>query len=233
VIAGSDINQAYVYTASYKSDGSAVLWSHVDTASGYDYAVGLNASGQVIVAGADSSGVSNAYVAAYSSDGQTKQWSHLDSTGGANGTLFTCLTLDGAGNILVGGGYNTASSSVMHTVKYAPDGSSVLWHMDDSSNALGVYGYGIAVDHAGNAVVIGDSTTDQNHGYANMHLVTYRSSDGAVLWTKDNNSGGNSGYGGSAVAVQPGSGDVVGTGSMLVGGVTNMECQTVSYGCPY
>ena len=113
------------------------------------------------------------------------------------------LVSDSNGDIIITGStYDSVNSSV--TIKYSGGDGHVLWQRSYGGPVNGYYSSsGVTVDSSGNVAVTG--YTIGIDGYPDYYTAKYAAADGALLWEKRSNDGG------EVVAVD-GSGNVVVTG---------------------
>jgi DNA-binding beta-propeller fold protein YncE len=142
--------------------GSNELWTRQFAVGEGTFAearsVRTDASGNVLVAGNQSSGI---FVRKFNPDG-SELWTALDDSGYLQGHS---LSVDGSGNVLVAG---------LFVRKYDPDGG-VLWSVDATD--FGGSPACVDVDGAGNVFVVGSATDG-------VVLRKY-DPDGNVLWTSE------------------------------------------------
>jgi hypothetical protein len=220
-----------VFLAKYDANGNN-LWARNIGGPGYAYAVAVNASGAVAVAGTCSgtatigtttfTGIGNAdgYLARYDASGNFI-WAR--SMGGADFDNLTGLAMDVAGNAYVSGSFTT--SATFGTIPISGTGTSDMFlaKYDDNGDAVWAQsmegtgsktGSALAIDGAGNIIAtgsysgsidLGTVTLASGPGNWNIFLAGY-SPAGANLWAQEIPTVGYTQS--SAIAVRP-SGDIV------------------------
>jgi len=157
-------------TIKYSSAG-VPLWTNYynGPVNGWDggFALGLDADGNVFVAGKSATGSNDAYVTIKYSTAGVPLWTNRYSPGSEP----VALAVDGSGNVLVTGGLDVGGTT---TVKYSSAGA-LLWARTYSGDASAM-----AIDASGNVVVTGWS--GNSLGMPDYATVAY-SSAGAPLWT--------------------------------------------------
>jgi uncharacterized delta-60 repeat protein len=111
-----------------------------------------------------------------------------------------------------------------YTAKHSAASGSLLWEKRFHSLGLGNYGYALAVDGSGNAVVTGYAQSGDAFDY---YTAKYAAADGALLWEKRYNGPVASDDRALAVALDA-NGNVVVTG-FSVGSSTNKDYYTAKY----
>lgn len=146
---------------------------------GEGYAVGRNSAGRYVVAGQEfpASGSKNALLIQYDIYDDIG-WQRKLSSGSDD--IWRDLVIDASDNIFVVGNTASASTTAMLIAKYNSSGT-VQW-----SRTLGgtgyEEGYGIALDSAGDVVIVGQ-TTAQGQGQYDFVVAKYNSS-GALQWQR-------------------------------------------------
>lgn len=200
---------AVYYTAKYAAATGALLWDNrFRTLTGHAaaYAVAVDASGNVLVAGSSD-------VVKYAAANGALLWSRpftgdglavkADGSGNvvvagrnstakyasADGALLWQkpvgagpLALDAHGNVMLTGSFydQAQDRGVVHTVKYASANGAILWERrSDGPPHSYSSGRAVAVDESGNVVVAGLGYNRRNHDY---FTAKYAAADGAVLW---------------------------------------------------
>jgi hypothetical protein len=229
------------------SPAGAHLWSRRmgGTAEEWVFGLAVDGNGNPAITGhstgtADFGGGSLAgtggkdiFVAQYSGSSGAHLWSRR--IGGSLDDVGRGVAIDGSGDVVVTGYF--ASSSVnfgsgamansggadMFLVKYSSDGSALWSKRFGSSLSLDEKSFGVAVDPLGNVLMTGTvvGTIDfgggslTGDGYYDIFIAKFGSA-GAHVWSKRTGAGG-----GTAVAAEAGTGNVVATGYFLGTSVVN------------
>ncbi|HXI68876.1 MAG TPA: SBBP repeat-containing protein [Verrucomicrobiae bacterium] len=170
-------------TIKYARDGTP-LWTnrwdgpaHLHDSAGY---LAVDVAGNVYVAGRSevSSATWDVVTIKYSADGQLLWASHYNRDGtnycGPGG-----LAVDAAGNVLITASLAYATTAYI-TVKYDPLGNAVWTNYYKGSASGSDWAAALAVDHAGNIFVTGDSDGDgTGMNYATLKYAP----DGTAVWT--------------------------------------------------
>lgn len=143
----------------HNSSGT-LIWKRVFTDPVYEAAgIIIDAGGNIYVAGYAGGSINNAIINKYDSSG-TKIWSKM--LGGSALDYFTTISIDSAGNIVVGGQYGYIENNENHfrciTAKYNTQGD-LLW-----SQTFGGYSAGasrVITDNHGNTYTAGKSSINQ------------------------------------------------------------------------
>ncbi len=146
-IAGESSGQWEVF--SLAPDGT-LRWTATDDRSRAARGIAVDAQGDLLVAGDDGRGWR---VAKLDPSGALK-WQHRARAKLAS--VATAIAVDGAGNSTVTGDWGDRSTRKLRVERLDPDGKSVWAYVDPES----VIGHNVAVDAAGNTVVIGDTDRD-------------------------------------------------------------------------
>jgi large repetitive protein len=222
-----------VFLAKFSPDGTQ-LWAHELGSDQEDYGLGIavDHSGDAYITGytygrlpgaAASVGFADAFLAKYSAAG-ARQW--VDEFGVAqHSAVSDGITVDRAGNAFIVGNTNgrlpgqpesNAGAYDAYIAKYSTTGARVWVHrLGTPEND---YGYGIALDQAGNAYMTGDTQGSipgagtRNAGNGSDVFVAKYSTAGKRLWTQQLGARGVDH--GAAVAVD-------GAGNAYVTGYTN------------
>ena len=199
------------FVAKYLSDGTPV-WSRRLGGTGNDGVTGIavDRSGNVFVTGyfqnavdfgggaLSSAGLNDIFVAKYSATGGFLWAKRFGSTSDDEGFG---VAVDGNGDVLVTGMFSTSitfGGTTLSTFGGGPgmfvaklSGATGAHVWSKNLFALSVsYGFGVAVDSAGNALVTGDFFGDAivngvrypNAGQADVFLAKYAAADGAEVW---------------------------------------------------
>lgn len=225
--------QTTVRTLKYNGATGAQLW--VAGLAGLEdsgMAVGVDAGGNVIVAGYTNDNTSGVDMRTTKLNGATgtSMWSVKYS---GNGSVLgidkaLALAIDSAGNAIVSGySLDAPGHKRMRTIKYDGASGAQLWNsvlsgsisgQDDSFAAL-------TLDNAGNPIITG--YTNDLSGGRNMRTAKYNGASGALLWSKLYNYTSTDPDEGYAVAVDS-TGTVTVTGYSL-GASSNQKIRTVQY----
>ncbi|MBK7660142.1 MAG: Ig-like domain repeat protein [Betaproteobacteria bacterium] len=201
----------------YAAGDGAVLWSHtrLGVAGGINLAVAvaIDSAGDPVVTGAVFNGTSSDFLTIkYSGADGTPLWlTSLDDPSNQHASA-RAVALDAAGDAYVAGEYFDALSIDIRIRKYASSDGAVSWTSQPTTGPLrallagDLRGRGMARDAAGNLVVLG---TNFNGSSASLRLLKYASADGALMWERAFDIGGNSGDQAVAVAVDPSGGIMV------------------------
>ncbi len=181
----SNPNNSDLYVAKFSGSSGALVWEYTYSGAGgrsdVAFAVTVNSAGDVFVTGNSrlndfSPMDTETYTAKLSGATGAAIWAaHYNSSQGIESP--SCIGLDGAGNVFVGGEAATSSagSEYPSIIKYSPTGVQ-LWAIIDTTLAnAGVNS--LAVNAAGD-VFISTSAYNAPRFYTEM----YRGSDGARLW---------------------------------------------------
>jgi hypothetical protein len=150
------------------------------------YGVATDSAGDVVVTGA----VTNAsrpytmHTVKYDSSGNTL-WAEEDASG--TQSWGQGVAVDGSGDVVVTGMYDTGSRLVSRTIKYDGSGNE-LWATDDSAG-ISSQGGGVAVNGAGNVVVTGQYGTSA-HPAAIMHTIWLDGASGSPVGSPIDDSSG-------------------------------------------
>jgi large repetitive protein len=194
-----------VFLAKFSSDGTQ-LWAHELGSAEEDYGLGIavDSAGEAYVTGytdgrlpgaATSVGFVDAFLAKYSATG-SREW--VDEFGVAQHSAASeGITVDRAGNAFIVGYTNgrlpgqpesNAGAFDAFIAKYSPTGARVWVHrLGTPEND---YGYGIALDNAGNAYMSGDTqgsipgSGTRNAGNGSDGFVAKYSTTGKRLWSR-------------------------------------------------
>ena len=218
VVTGSSGNfpNADYYTAKYAASDGALLWEKRYNDAYYAIAVALDANSNVVVTGASAVGIDSFgnsirdyYTAKYAAADGALLWEKRYNGPANSFDEAHAVAVDANGNVVVTGySYNANFTNAdYYTAKYAAADGALLWekryngpaNSDDVANA-------VAVDSSGNVVVTGSSSSGSPNYIIDYYTAKYAAKDGALLWEKHSNGGG------QAVTVD-GSGNVVVTGS--------------------
>ena len=216
------LNDDY-YTAKYAGTNGALLWEqrYDGPANGNDEArsVVMDASGNVFVTGESDGGASRAdfYTAKYAAADGALLWGQRYNASTPNYAFPRAVAMDASGNVAVTGtAYNESDHGALsegdyYTAKHAATDGALLWTRRYDGPADGEdWAEALALDSSGNVFVTGFSLYGSNIAYT----AKYAALDGALLWEKHSDGGG------QAMAVD-GSGNVVVTGISLNGNTTD------------
>ncbi len=106
---------------------------------------------------------------------------------GVDGFFFgfqvpVAVVTDSEGAVYINGSINRSRFTDILTIKYAPDGTLVWAAIYDGPSGSTDSGKGIAIDSAGNILVLGQSECD-------FLVIKYDASDGSVIWTNQHDGG--------------------------------------------
>ena len=101
---------------------------------------------------------------------------------GFNDYVFA-LAVDAAGNVIVAGEHQqSATDSDWKVIKYAAADGAILWQRDFAGSGAGLdIPYSVAIDAAGNAIVVGNTHNGTNF---DARIVKYAAGNGATLWER-------------------------------------------------
>ncbi|MCH7870139.1 MAG: PQQ-binding-like beta-propeller repeat protein [Planctomycetes bacterium] len=138
---------------------------------------------------------------------------------GVDGFFFgfqvpVAVVSDSEGAVYINGSINRSRFTDMLTVKYAPDGTEVWSVIYDGPSGSPDSGKGIAIDSAGDILVLGQSECD-------FLVIKYDASDGSVIWTNQHD-GGNCPESGNALTTDD-AGNIYVTGSTRPSGFDHQE----------
>ena len=235
---GSGTGDDYA-TVKYNSAGIqqwVVRYAGAGNATDIAYAVAVDSSGGIRVAGTRRGTVNNDFgVVAYDGAG-TQLWANATETfdgfperlGGSGGiTAKRTLVVDAAGNTYVTAlAYNGTNEDFL-THKFTPDGN-LLWSAAYNGPGNGTdTARALALDSVGNVVVTGQSRgSGTNDDYA---TVKYSGTTGALLWVARYNGPMGSGADGAQAVVVDGDDNVIVTGFSTSGSSFNWDYATVKY----
>lgn len=166
--------------------------------------VAIDASGNVVAAGAVHNGTSNGYdwkVAKFAAATGTVVWQQ-DFHGGFGDDHVYGVALDASGNAYVVGTAWNGADSDWKVIKYRAADGVLLWQQNLGATGTDV-AYGVGVNAAGDAIVYGSVA---NGADTDWKIVKYRATDGVVQWTRT--LAGKSGDRPRAMQVAPSTGDV-------------------------
>jgi hypothetical protein len=183
IVAGVSVNGAgkdAMVILKFAGTNGAVLWQQSFSAGTRDeaYSLALDAAGDAFitgysVAGADSS-VMTLKVAA--SNGAIL-WQRAYNGGGQD--YGQAVAVDASGHVLVTAQVRNARGDYdFKTIKYSGSDGALLWDQSFDGGADD-YAYSIAADAAGNAIVVGSSSSNDQ---TDWKVIGYASANGAVLF---------------------------------------------------
>jgi outer membrane protein assembly factor BamB len=239
----ADLTGQNVRTIKYNGTDGAVLWNvsyiGIGSARGDDRgsAVSIDASGNVLVSGYNTEPVVGSVMRTIKYNGASGAviWNTtqvLLAPASAGGTPYSAksMKVDASGNIFItGASTDLAGGTNMRTAKFSGATGAEIWSLAYTGSGIDPDGsYGLALDPAGNVIVIGDSSNVT--AGTNMRTTKYDGATGAELWsvqrpglTISSTDGGN------AVAVNA-SGDVFVTGISNDGsGSGGQNIRTIKY----
>ena len=221
------------YTAKYAAADGALLWEKryngPGNSSDFAVALGVDSSGNVVVAGASVvSGFNfDYYTARYAAADGALLWEKRYNGTANAGDFAQALALDSEGNAVVTGNSSGSggTKSDYYTAKYAAANGALLWEKRYNGPANGSdQAVAVAVDGSGNVVVTGNSTGSS--GYPDYYTAKYAAANGALLWEQRYNGPANGTDLSVAVAVDA-NGNVVATGSSK--NASNEDFYTAKY----
>ena len=204
-----------------KYHGASGLEQWVATNSLYAFALAINTIGDVVVTGYDFGvGGRNFRTIKYSGSSGSELWNvSFSSNTPSSYDTGRGVAIGPGGDVFVFG----ATGNTSQTIKYNGATGAELWSVP--SNMPDGQWAAIAVDAAGNPVVVG-SSNDTLGGY-NIRTVKYSGATGAELWSVAYNGSANKNDFGSAVAIDADNNVVVtGTSEDAVGG---RNIRTIKY----
>jgi hypothetical protein len=204
------------YTAKYAAANGARLWfrRYNGPGDGDDVAsdVAVDAGGAVIVTGTSrgGNGSNDVYTAKYAGATNDLIWDErYDGPGGGDDSAVA-VAVDGAGNALVAGTVSNNGNPDIYVAKLAAADGDELWSVRDNGTGNGGdSAAALAVDAAGDVIVVGASANGRNQ---DLVITKYAGANGARLWSDRYNGTGDGDDGASAVAVDP-QGNVIVTGT--------------------
>ena len=206
----SDLNQDNnIWLRKYDSDGNAIWTRTYDSLAHREdtgMAVSVDIMGNVIVTGyedrADLSQGFNLWLREYDTNGNTV-WTQTYDCQSHLSNMGRGVATDAQGNVYVTGWENRSDLGQDRNVflsKYDANGN-LLWLQSYDSPAHSFDGgYGVAVDAAGNAYVVGWENRDDLNQYRNILLQKY-DTNGNVIWTQTYDSPGHGNDEGFGVTV--------------------------------
>jgi outer membrane protein assembly factor BamB len=170
----------------YAAATGATLWARaipgLPGGNAFGIALAVDASGNAIIGGSVYNGTNDDMITVkLDSATGTPVWQKT-FTGTANKNEYVfALALDSSGNVIVTGeSQNNLGNYDWLTIKYDATSGTLLWQATYAgSGAADDVPYSIAVDSAGNAVVVGSTNNGAN---LDMKIIKYSGSNGAVLW---------------------------------------------------
>lgn len=163
-------------------------------------AVAVDAHGDVALAGDSTYGTTGRFAAikVRGSDGELL-WRAAAGDADASGQAFA-VAFDPAGDVVVAGGLVSGTTDFdLAVVKFAGATGAERWtHFVDGSAHESDFGTDLAMDAAGNVVVVGRTMND---GTGSDVLVVRVASDGSEIWRRDIDGGANAFDGAHAVAL--------------------------------
>jgi hypothetical protein len=188
IVTGKSADQSFDFaTIKYASADGSVLWAKRYDGPTHDYdaahRVVVDLAGDVIVTGytdPDSAPEDFATVKYAGADGAVLWVKRYDS-GGAD--IANGVATDPMGDVAVVGDVSVGGKHDCYTAKYAASNGALLWehryngpaNLDDSGNS-------VAMDAAGNVIIVGTSRPAATT--ADAYIAKYASADGALLWEK-------------------------------------------------
>ena len=176
------------YTAKLAGVDGQVLWSQRHAGPGrlddIPYAIAIDGSGNVVVSG-ESSGANengNWYVVKYAAGDGRVLWEQRYSTDANSFDRSFAVAIDQAGNVVATG----KAKFDLYTAKYAASDGRLLWQQR-LTGPSSREGRALAIDSAGNAIVVGDSYVS---GRAVVYTVKYDATDGRIRWERMHDGGG-------------------------------------------
>ena len=173
-------------TAKINASTGAIVWQKTFAGAGANeddaYAVAVDAAGNAIVAGLSYTTASNIdiKVIKYAAADGSVLWQRTIDAGPYDAAYAVCV--DAGGNAIVAAESSNASSNIdIHVLKLAAADGATQWDKafdggkDDFVSDL-------AVDAAGNAIVIGESVNAS--GNDDMRVIKYAAADGALVWNQ-------------------------------------------------
>ena len=194
------------YAAKLAGSSGAVLWRKVYDSGLADSAAGLaiDAAGDFTIAGASVASGGNTTIRTVKSSGATGRTVWDRALEGNADARANAVAVDGAGNVVVTGVWNTApGDGDIKTLKYSSAGALVWQATHAGSGAGAEAGRAIAVDARGDVAVTG---TGRSAAGAEFRTLKYAGADGAAQWSYGASSGD------SGVAVLPVNGGIYAIG---------------------
>ena len=212
----------------YSGVDGTLIWQQRHDGPGHSFdgigGLALDSSGNVLLAGG-SVGLGTGpdfYTAKYAGADGALLWERRFNGAGNYSDFAASVAVDRDGNVLVSGQAYSGANYDYYTAKYAGVTGALLWektysgaaNRDDEVKAM-------AVDVAGNVIVVGQAGGILGGTRGNFHMIKYAAADGAVLWERSGDS-----YVGMRIAVDQ-NGDAVVTGPTDLG--TAPDYMTAKY----
>jgi len=199
VVAGNSLGD--YYTAKYAAADGTLLWGkrYNGPANGNDGAtsVAVDSGGNVIVTGFSKIGIDDDdliyardyYTAKYAAANGALLWEKRYDGPVGGDDFAEAVAMDSSGNVVVTGfSDGVASGYDCYTAKYAAANGSLLWEKRYNGPAnRWDFGYAVAMDASGNAVVTGTSASGSGEfgeSVYDYYTAKYAAADGALLWEK-------------------------------------------------
>jgi uncharacterized delta-60 repeat protein len=175
----------------YSGADGTLIWQqrHDGPGHGFDGVGGLalDSSSNVVMAGG-SVGLGTGgdfYTAKYAAADGALLWERRFNGAGNYNDFAAAVAVDREGNVLVAGMSYSGANYDYYTAKYAGANGALLWeksyngpaNRDDELKAM-------AVDPAGNVIVMGGSDGILGGSSGNFHMIKYAATDGTVLWER-------------------------------------------------
>jgi hypothetical protein len=183
-----------VYVARYAAAIGKSIWDKIYPAPTGGDDVGLSVAtdpaGNVAIAAeielAIDDGPIGAYTAKYAAADGALLWDNSLTRPGADAGP-TSVAVDGAGNVFMTG-FTTLTGHIdidFYTAKYAAADGAILWERTYDGTGQGHdQAFDIALDPAGNAIVVGESDNATSPGHPDFQTIKYASENGEVLWQR-------------------------------------------------
>lgn len=180
-----------IKTIKFDGRSGAIVWetSIAGTPGGNDFGIYISTdkSGNAYVGGSTWNGVDDDMrTVKYAAGDGAVIWDRTFAGPGNGPDYVFALAVDPAGNVIVTGESRTLNNPLgdpdWKTIKYAAADGAIAWE----KTAAGIPGgldipTDIAIDAAGNAVVIGYVSVDAA-GNTDMKVIKYAAADGAIIW---------------------------------------------------
>jgi hypothetical protein len=188
-VAGVAANSSDYITIKYSSTG-ALIWAKVYQARGMPFAMAVDASGNVVVAGRSQSANGNDYATIKYSSAGVPLWTNRFGGPGMDEDDAYAVAADANGNVLVAGStYRAGTRGDFATIKYSSVGVPLWTNWYNGPENLGDGARSLVLDAGGNVFVTGTSESGSSE-FMQYATVAY-SSAGALLWAKRYNGPGN------------------------------------------